>query len=306
VKDGDKAQITREPEQVRAFRDTWRDGIHSYLTYLRDRLTVSRDLLHESGSIFVQIGDENVHRVRSLMDEVFGEENFVSQINFTTTSGFNSAYLAGTGDILLWYARKYDSLKYRTPYEIIDKSPDAGNYRWMRTIDGVARGLTKAEREGDTELPKGFELYQPTSLVSQGAPSSPTPFSFRNKAYNPSSNQHWKTRIDGLLRLGRADRIHVAENSLRYIRLANDFGVKARTNTWYDTATGNFTEDKTYVVQTASKVIERCILMASDPGDLVLDPTCGSGTTAYVAEQWGRRWVTITRAASPSRSPARG
>ena len=291
VKDGKADHITREPEQVKAFRDTWRDGIHSYLTYLRDRLTVARDLLTESGSVFVQIGDENVHRVRAVMDEVFGDDNFISQINFTTTSGFNSSYLASTGDILLWYCKHRKELKYRTSYEIIDKSVGAGNYRWIRLEDGSLRGISR--KEEDSEFPVNSDVYQPTSLVSQGASSSPTPFSYRGKTYDPPNNQHWKTRVDGMDILARAGRIHVAKNSIRYVRLAGDFGGKARTNSWTDTATGNFTEDKLFVVQTAAKVIERCILIATDPGDLVLDPTCGSGTTAFVAEQWGRRWITI-------------
>ena len=293
VKDGKADHITREPEQVKAFRDTWRDGIHSYLTYLRDRLTVARDLLTESGSIFVQIGDENVHRVRALMDEVFGVENFVCQIGYVTTSGFNSLYLASTGDTVLWYGRNRETLKFRPTYEIIEKSPTAGNYKWLRTEDGLMRSLTKPEREGASALPVSARLYQPTSLVSQGATSSPTDFIHHGKGYNPPANQHWKTHTAGLQVLSKAGRIHVAKNSIRYLRLADDFGVKARTNFWLDTATGNFTEDKLYVVQTSTKVIERCLQMTTDPGDLVLDPTCGSGTTAYVAEQWGRRWITI-------------
>lgn len=293
VKDGKKEHITREPEMVKAFRDTWRDGIHSYLTYLRDRLTVARDLLTESGSIFVQIGDENVHRVRALMDEVFGEDCFVAQINFTTTSGFNSSYLASTGDMLIWYSKKKEMMKFRSTFEVIDKSPEAGNYRWIRDKDLFFRGITKAEKIEEKEIPGNAELYQPTSFVSQGASSLPTPFFHNGKTYNPPNNQHWKTRVSGLERLAKASRIHVAKNSIRYVRMATDFGVKSRTNSWTDTATGNFTEDKLYVVQTAAKVIERCLLMVTDPGDLVLDPTCGSGTTAYVAEQWGRRWITI-------------
>ncbi len=293
VKDGNAGHITREPEQVKAFRDTWRDGIHSYLTYLRDRLAVARDLLTDSGSIFVQIGDENVHRVRALMDEVFGDENFVCQINFVTTSGFNSGYLASTGDILLWYAKGIKELKFRKSYEEIEKTPTSGNYKWLRTKDGLLRSLIKMEREGMVGIPESGFLYQPTSLVSQGASSSPTEFFHFGKNYNPPSNQHWKTHLKGMKALSKSGRIHVAKNSIRYVRLANDFGVKARTNLWTDTATGNFTEQKLYVVQTSTKVVERCLQMATDPGDLVFDPTCGSGTTAYIAEQWGRRWITI-------------
>ncbi len=293
VKDGNVEHITREPEQVKAFRDTWRDGVHSYLTYLRDRLTIARDLLAESGSIFVQIGDENVHRIRALLDETFGEDNFICQITFTTTSGFNSAYLASTGDTLLWYARKVDKLKFRRSYSEIEKSPTEGNYKWLRTEDSLLRSLNKKEREENTVFPLSAKLYQPTSLVSQGASASATDFFYQGKKYNPPANQHWKTRLSGMKNLVCAGRIHVARNSIRYVRFADDFPVKARTNIWLDTATGNFTEDKIYVVQTASKVVERCIQITTDPGDLVLDPTCGSGTTAYVAEQWGRRWITI-------------
>ena len=174
VKDGKVGHITREPEQVKAFRDTWRDGLHSYMTYLRDRLTVARDLLTESGSVFVQIGDENVHRVRALMDETVGEDNFVAEIHFSTTSGFNSEFLASTGDMLLWYAKNRASLKFRRPYEVIEKSATAGNYMWL-TEEGRLRSLTAREKRGDTTLPNDARLYQPTSLVSQGATSSPWP-----------------------------------------------------------------------------------------------------------------------------------
>ena len=292
VKDGNVGHITREPEQVKAFRDTWRDGLHSYMTYLRDRLTVARDLLTESGSVFVQIGDENVHRVRALMDETVGEDNFVAEIHFSTTSGFNSEFLASTGDMLLWYAKSRASLKFRKPYEVIEKSATAGNYMWL-TEEGRLRSLTAREKRGDTTLPNDARLYQPTSLVSQGATSSPAVFAYQGKMYMPPANQHWKTTQQGMRCLARAGRIHVAANSIRYVRLADDFSLKARTTSWSDTATGNFTEEKLYVVQTATKVVERCLLMATDPGDLVLDPTCGSGTTAVVAEQWGRRWITI-------------
>ena len=190
VKDGNAQHITREPEQVKAFRDTWRDGIHSYLTYLRDRLTVARDLLTDSGSIFVQIGDENVHRVRSVLDEIFGDENFVCQINFVTTSGFNSGYLASTGDMLLWYAKNIKELKFRRSYEEIEKTPTSGNYKWLRTNDSLLRSLTKKEQEGIIEIPESGSLYQPTSLVSQGATLSRTEFFYFGKKYNPPSNQH--------------------------------------------------------------------------------------------------------------------
>ena len=293
VRDGNAAHITREPEQVKAFRDTWRNGIHSYLTYLRDRLAVARDLLTESGSVFVQIGDENVHRVRALMDEVFGEQNFVSQIITQKTGGFNAGDIPNTNDYLLWYSKDASALKYRPSLEPVERSATQGQYQWVTNRLGFARGLTAEEKRGEVEVPTDTVLYQPTSLTSQGASSKPIPFTFQGKAYTIPDNQHWKTTADGLAVLGKCGRLHTARNSLRYVRLAGDFPLRVRTNTWTDTATGNFTDEKVYVVQTSSKVVERCLLMTTDPGDLVLDPTCGSGTTAAVAEEWGRRWITI-------------
>lgn len=293
VKDGKLEQITREPEQVKAFRDTWKDGIHSYLTYLRDRLTAMRDLLTESGSIFVQIGDENAHRVRALMDEIFGEDNFISQINFVTTSGFNTDLLPGTGDQIIWYARNKKNVKYRQLFELLDNSPENSNYKYLRTKHGQRISYAVAQKElSENEINEAL-LYQPTSLISQGQSGQPFDIHFEGKKYVCPSNQHWKTHDQGIKTLIKAGRIHSSKNSLRYLRLASDSGKKARTNLWTDTATGNFTEEKYYVVQTAGKVIERCIQMATDPGDLVLDPTCGSGTTAAAAEEWGRRWITI-------------
>jgi len=293
VKDGKVHHITREPEQVKAFRDTWRDGIHSYLTYLRDRLTVARDLLTESGSIFVQIGDENVHRVRSLIDEVFGETNFVSELITQKTGGFNAGTIPNTNDYVLWYAKNNSMVKFRASFEPVKRSPTEGNYQWITDRVGFARGLKAEEKRGESLIPAGAFLYQPTSLTSQGASSGPKPFCFHGKLYSITSNQHWKTTEIGLERLTKCGRLHKAKNSLRYVRLADDFPVKLRTNIWTDTATGNFTDEKIYVVQTSTKIVERCILMTTDPGDLILDPTCGSGSTAYVAEQWGRRWITI-------------
>lgn len=293
VKDGNLEDSVREAEQIKAFRDTWELGIHSYLSYLRDRLLVARDLLTESGSCFVQIGDENVHLVRSLMDEVFGRENFVSLISFTTTSGFNSATLARSGDYLIWFAKVIDMVKYRALWQQREKGPQ-DNYKWIELANGTRRGLKTAEISGATPLPQGSVLYQPTAITSQGAASTPQPFEWLGKRYLPGANAHWKARWpEGMNRLGWAGRLHVAANSLRFVRRSDDFPFKAYTNLWLDTATGNFTDDKLYVVQTGSKVIERCMLMSTEPGDLVLDPTCGSGTTAYVAEQWGRRWITI-------------
>ena len=292
VKDGRIEDATREVEQIKAFRDTWELGIHSYLSYLRDRLVVARDLLTDSGSIFVQMSDDNVHLVRALMDEVFGSENFVSMISFATTSGFvESTQLSRGGDYLLWYARdKARGLKYRPLYKEVE-SEDA--YRWVELADGTKRGLTAAELRGEAPAPAG-RRYFPDNLVSSGAASDPQPFSFEGRTFLPPANAHWKAQYPhGMNRLAVAGRIHPAKNSIRYVRFASDFPWRQMNNVWTDTLTGQFTAEKIFVVQTNTKVIQRCILMTTDPGDLVLDPTCGSGTTAFVAEQWGRRWITI-------------
>jgi adenine-specific DNA-methyltransferase len=294
VTDGKIEDATRQPEQVKAFRDTWELGIHSYLTYLRDRLTICRDMLAETGSMLVQIGEDNLHLVRSLLDEVFGQQNLIAQIHFVTTSGFDTARLARVGNYLLWYARAASTVKFRPVWEPLDKTADDSGYRWLLLADGSTRGMTAREQRREDPLPAGAVVYQPTAITSQGSASGQQPFEFRGRIYHPGDNAHWKARWpEGMQRLGWAQRLHVATNSLRFIRRADDFGFKARNALWTDTATGNFTDDKIYVVQTGTKVIERCILMATDPGDLILDPTCGSGTTAYVAEQWGRRWITI-------------
>ncbi|CAN5144419.1 site-specific DNA-methyltransferase [soil metagenome] len=293
VKDGKAEDVVRQPEQVKAFRDTWELGIHSYLSYLRDRLVVARDLLTESGSIFVQIGDENVHLVRSLLDEVFGGENFVSLISFVTTSGFQTNELARAGDYLLWYANDQPTVKVRRLWQSVDRQSQA-TYRWLMFDDGTYRGLTSAEQQGEVPVPEGARRYVPGDLQSQGSASALQPFEYRGKTYSPGSNSHWKAEYPrGMDRLALAGRIHIARSSIRYVRYADDFGHQVVTNLWNDTGTGNFTDDKLFVVQTNTKVIQRCMLLCTDPGDLVLDPTCGSGTTAHVAEQWGRRWITV-------------
>lgn len=295
VKDGNPQHITREPEQVKAFRDTWRDGIHSYLTYLRDRLTVARDLLSDSGSIFVQIGDENVHRVRSLLEEIFGTHNFVSLISIQTTTGFKTKYIGNIADYILWFTKNKTSGKSRSPFYRKSFELGEGNARWLLMKDFTYRGVFAAEKRGEIPVPEGARPYKPDNIISQGRAKEPQPFEFRGKFYDCwSKNSHWKASYPvGMNRLAKANRIHVAENSIQYIRFHTDFDVGVHGNVWTDTGSGNFTDDKLYVVQTNTKIIERCILMVTDPGDLVLDPTCGSGTTAYVAEQWGRRWITI-------------
>ena len=300
VRHNDDDDMIREPEMVQAYRDTWELGIHSFLTYLRDRLLVARELLHPSGSIFVQMSDTNVHHVRELLDEVFGPECFVSQISFQTTSGFQTKTLATLGDYLLWYARDPERLKVRKLFEEQPVIPGEGNARWVLLPDGSYRGVSAVERRREVPIPEEARLYKPGDLQSQGAAREPQPFRFDGRVYEPGANSHWKANFpEGLKRLAAAGRIHVAANSIQYRRFATDFPFRERGNLWSDTLTGSFTEEKRYVVQTNPKVIERCILLTSDPGDLVLDPTCGSGTTAWCAEKWGRRWITIDTSRVP-------
>jgi len=293
VKDSKVEDATRQPEQIRAFRDTWELGIHSYLAYWRDRLVTSRDLLTETGSIFVQIGAENVHLVRCVLDEVFGAENFISLITFATTSGFEANELPRAGDYLLWFAKnKASGVKFRPLFELNVREVGEGLYRFIRYEDGFMRSLTASEVE-EGKIPPNSKIYSPDNMLSQGAASEVQTFEFQGRKFDPGTNSHWKPNFpDGLLRLGKADRLHSAKNSIRFVRLASDFPMRSRNNLWTDTLTGQFTDEKIYVVQTNIKIIERCLLMTTDPGDLVLDPTCGSGTTAYVAELWGRRWIT--------------
>lgn len=295
VKDGKTDHITREPEQVKAFRDTWRDGIHSYLTYLRDRLTVARDLLHESGSIFVQIGDENVHRVRALMDEVFGEDNYQNTIYFTTTGGFATSGLSRIGDYVIWYAKNSASKKNRQLFVSKKGADEEGSaYKSIETGIGVRRRLSSQELKASADLLPFGRIFRISDLCGQGASKEPTPFVFQDREYNPAKSSHWKPNYpDGLRRVACSDRIYGTANTLNYVRFFDDYPVSPLKDVWRDTGHSGFAYDKLYVVQTAAAVIERCILMATDPGDLVLDPTCGAGTTATVAEQWGRRWITI-------------
>ena len=282
VKDGKDEDLTQEPETIRAFRDTWELGIHSYLAYLRDRLLLARELLHESGSCFVQIGDENLHLVRALMDEVFGAANFVGIVNFQKTGGLVAHQLISTVDFLVWYARDKSKAKWHRLYvEREAGSTSLDRYDMVEGEAGTLRRLTPKEfRFG--ELPRGARRLQLTSLESANPFFD---FEYQGRTYS----QRWKTNHDGLSRLAAASRIHETGNRLRYKRYVEDFGYVPVTDRWESVQIGT---GLTYVVQTSPLVIERCLLMTSDPGDLVLDPTCGSGTTAYVAEQWGRRWIT--------------
>jgi len=300
VQHGKDEEMIREPEMVKAYRDTWELGLHSYLTYLRDRLLLARELLTESGSVFVQISDENLHHVREVMDEVFSKENFISQISFQTTSGFESSTLPTLGDFLLWYSKCREKVKYNRLYQPQPTVIGEGNARWVLLPNGSYRGVSAAERRGEETIPVGARLYKPDNIQSQGAAKEPQPFQFDGKTYEPGKNSHWKANYpEGMNRLATAGRIHVAKNSIQYRRFSDDFPYQQIGNLWTDTITGSFTDEKLYAVQTGLKVVERCLLMTTDPGDLVFDPTCGSGTTAYVAEQWGRRWITCDTSRVP-------
>ena len=302
VKDGKLEDAAREAEQIKAFRDTWELGIHSYLSYLRDRMLVARELLIESGSCFVQIGDENVHLVRSLMDEVFGSENFVSQITFVKTSGSTSEF-GGTADLVLWYAIDRNSMKYRPLYvRKLTGGPGGSGYTRVELLDGNRRPLTREEVSDNSLLPDGARVFAGDNLTSQSmgrekGEGAASWFKIRlnGRDYDPGLKARWKTNEQGMSRLLVAGRVMATTGkNLAYLRYLDDFPAAPLANVWTDTLGQNqFGGDKVYVVQTALPVIQRCMLMCTDPGDLVLDPTCGSGTTAFVAEQWGRRWITV-------------
>jgi adenine-specific DNA-methyltransferase len=297
VTDGKDDDLTREPEMIQAYRDTWELGVHSYLTYLRDRFAVARELLTESGSIFVQIGEENVHRVRALLDEVLGGDNFVSQITFVTTSGAGSPgemkNLPATCNYLIWYAKHRENMKYRQLY--LPKSESRSSdvmYSQLELPDGTRRRLTRDEASGTTPLPAGSRIFRTDNLTSQsGGDTTRYPVVVDGIEFRPGKG-FWKTSEEGMRRLRAANRIvRSGTKSLAYVRYLSDFEAYPLGNMWTDSGGGS--PDKRYVVQTNPKVVARCVLMTSDPGDLVIDPTCGSGTTAFVAEQYGRRWITV-------------
>ena len=298
VKHGGDDDMTREPEMVKAYRDTWELGLHSYLTYLRDRLLVAKELLHESGSMFVQISDENLHHVKEVLDEVFGAQNFVSVISFSKTSSATADLLASTTDFLIWYAKDRGRVRYRAAYVPKEFGGDgAGAYGRIELPDGTRRSMTADERAGMAALPDAARIYRIDNLTSQRPPGD-FPVELGGKTYRPSRG-YWKTGPDGMGLLKAARRIEATSGGLYYVRFLNDFPCFALSNQWSDTGIAGFASDKLYAVQTSPKVIQRCILMCTDPGDLVLDPTCGSGTTAYVAEQWGRRWITCDTSRVP-------
>lgn len=294
VKDNDES-LSGEPEMIKAFRDTWELGIHSYLSYLRDRLVLARELLTESGSCFVQISDDNVHLVRCLMDEIFGSENFCRQIFFKKTTGQATKLLTISGDYILWYAKNKEDIKYRQLY-IPKDTKQLDSYVFIESPDGNNwRKMTMEEINDNTKIPTGWRIFSSQNLRSQGFSSNCTcEYRYKDKIYFCGENNHWKTTPKGLDRLVELNRIIAKGNGINYKRYVDDFPVVPITEQWLDTAIAGFSgEDKLYTVQSAIKPIQRCLLMTTDPGDLVLDPTCGSGTTAYVAEQWGRRWITI-------------
>ena len=294
VRDGNQQHITREPEQVRAYRDTWRHGIHSYSSYLRDRLETARDLLAETGSVFVQIGDDNVHRVRSILDEVFGEDNFVSQILYRRGGFQTGKSIANTFDYIIWFAKNSERLKVRTLYGQIEAAewyPNADH--WVESPSGE-----RVSTDLRHPLPEGARLHSDRSCFSAtGGDSSSFKVAIEGRQLGPPSGRGWSTNLTGVRRLLAANRLFVKGRRPRFKPYYDDFPVRRITNGWMDTVRGGFAgsgeDSKVYVVQTGTRIVQRCLLMTTDPGDLVLDPTCGSGTTAYVAEQWGRRWITI-------------
>jgi adenine-specific DNA-methyltransferase len=291
VKDGKAEDATRQPEQIRAFRDTWRLRIHSYLAYLRDRLVVARELLTETGSVFVQIGDENVHLVRCILDEVFGAENYLAVIAFKKPGQRSSDTLPILTDFLLWYAKDRKLVKYRqllVPKSLSGAGGD--HYSQVELADGSVRPISADERLTPSTLPPGAKVFETTSATSAGAQSSEGTIQFEGRSYRPPPHKHWSASVEGMHRLALAGRLVATGDTLRYKRYFDDFPCMLRDNRWDDA--GLFGES-IYAVQTSTTAVQNCILMTTDPGDLVLDPTCGSGTAAYVAEQWGRRWITI-------------
>jgi adenine-specific DNA-methyltransferase len=298
VKDGSVVDAAREAEQIKAFRDTWELGINSYLAYLRDRLIVARDLLDETGSVFVQIGDENMHLVRSLLDEIFGSENWITTIAFTKTSSATGRFIGGTADFVIWYAKSVAAVKYRPLLRAKAAGGDGADmYTRVELAEGSRRAATADEKAGAAELPPGARLYRHDNLTSQGmgrakgeGAASWFPVELDGRIFRPSLQQRWKTSEAGMRRLLLARRVVAGRNALAYVRFLDDFPAFPYSELWTDIGGAR---DKTYVVETATTIIQRAMLMTTDPGDLVMDPTCGSGTTAYVAEQWGRRWITM-------------
>jgi len=294
-KEGADDSLTREPEQIQAYRDTWELGIHTYLAYLRDRLLVSRELLTDSGSLFVQIGPDNMHLVRVLLDEVFGPKNCCAVITVSKTAGHASRLLPEVTDFLLWYAKDASHAHYQQLFEERATDGNLGAYQYVETADGERRRMTDTERRDPASVVEaGGRIFRLDNITSPGySPHKTVDFEFEGKTFHPGANNHWKLRVEGMTGLAKAGRLAVAGRTLSYVRYRDDFGGIARTNVWTDTGQAGFAQrKKAYVVETNPKIVERCIAMTTRPGDLVIDPTCGSGTTAWACEKLGRRWIT--------------
>jgi adenine-specific DNA-methyltransferase len=297
----DDDDMTREPEMVQAYRDTWELGLHSYLSYLRDRFVLARELLSSNGSIFVQISDENLHLVRAVMDEVFGRENFCCQILFLKTSGKGGLFPDSVGDYLLWYGRDRERVGESLNSVFTARSPQTleEQYNMIDLADGTCRRLTASELRGEVPMPDG-KRFMPSSIYSDsGGQTTSYEFDFEGRTFRPLAGYYWRTDLEGMERLVKEGRILVVGNYLRYKMYADDYPVVKVNAVWDDVRAGGFGEAKIYVVQTNTDVVARCLLMTTRPGDLVLDPTCGSGTTAYCAERWGRRWITMDTSRVP-------
>ena len=291
VRDSRVEDISRQPEQIKAFRDTWELGIHSYLNYLRDRLVVARELLTETGSVFLQIGDGNLHHAREILDEVFGSSNFASVITFTKTTGLGTKLLPARCDFILWYAKNIDLVKYHQLFvDKVEGEEGASQYDWIYKKNNEMR--RRAENETIDEGDKLFHIGDASAMFTTPHLALPVMLKSGQKV-SPPSNRQWQTTQEGMRKLDMLDRLLLIGKSLRYVRYLSDFPVNPINSLWTDTGVSGFADPKVYVVQTNIKAVHRCLLMSTDPGDLVLDPTCGSGTSAYVAEQWGRRWITI-------------
>lgn len=288
VKDREE-EIPAEPEMIKAFRDTWELEVHSYLSHLRNRILLAKEMLHESGSIFVQISDENLHHVREILDEVFGKSNFMSVISFRTKIPLGTKYLANTADYIVWYAKNTATIKFRKLY--FKRSIGEGTlFTWVKLPSGEKRRMTDEEKENLSLIPTGAKAFRITDLVSAGRTESCVfPFEFEGRTFSPSGQKSWKTNEKGMKKLIEQGRIMAPAGVPGYIFFQEDYPVQEFSNQWVDTQGAS---DKIYVVQTSVTPIQRCMLMVTDPSDLVFDPTCGSGTTAFVAEQWGRRWIT--------------
>nr|NQU88941.1 site-specific DNA-methyltransferase [Bacteroidota bacterium] len=292
VKDGSDEDLTQEPEMIKAFRDTWELGIHSYLTYLRDRLLLAKELLHDSGSVFVQISDENVHHVREILDEIYGIDNFIGQLIFKKTGSMSGNYISGIFDTILWYGKDKNQTKFRKLYQLRSKEAVDSGFPYIELEDGTYRRLSQDEMDGIEQMPKG-RRFQTSPVMSSGAPKDGAkPLSFEGNEYYPAAGNHWKISVEELSKVGKRGGLLALGKTMTFKKFLDEAPYTPLTNVWMDTMESTFAVQRNYVVQTAEKVIRRCVLLSTDPGDLIFDPTCGSGTTIKVSEEQGRRWIT--------------